>query len=1033
MPTSAPDAPQHTHHLVNFNDNLLTAAATWLEQQSKLRQPDHQAATICDLSQVTILAPTNAIARPLAQAIAQQSGQPGLLPPRIYTPKQWALQHQPYTEPGLSQQLELAQWLHDHYPQSHGTPQQYQTLAAELQQTLQALAQSATLTQPDLTPNVTLETFQTVVQTGYDLPNIDSRYFDQETRMVYNAWLTFRAPYLAYPQALLHAVQQTHTPAHKPATSKDHHALVFTLGLHSLSTFEQQALRAFPQFDYGITPATDSQSPTTNRHRLILTQTLFSDADNLQNRATQLQPEHFNRLNLLPCDDPEHEAWVVCTQIRLWLANGKQHIALIAEDRAFGRRVRALLERQHIPLADRGGWNLATTSAATALERWLQVVETDAPAAALLDVLHSAFIQPDTLIDGSTEDYLQAIHHFEADLVHHENISQGLARYQYALEQRQQRLQTRWPQPTGGHVAQLLKQLQQASHALTQLSQRATCLPATFIRTLLDSLSLLGMQQQLAQDPAGIGLLECCQHIAQLPEQPLDWFTLRNLLRQTLESQAFRPPHQTTAVVLCNLEQAYLEQPDAVIIATASQYNIPGAAPNSSFFNQRVRQHLNLPNRKEFHKVQQHRFSRALNAAEDCLITWPNQQNDSPVLPANWVAQIIALQHLAGHKTKHKTKHKAEKKTKQKPATPESSAATTAMISAWAKQLSQANEPPSTAVMPSQQPRPPLAAAAALPTAVSASAHQDLVDCPYKFLYARVLGLRAPEPLRELLAKHEYGERVHRCLEAFTQGVHYLPGPFTKRLTTDNRTDAETLLMAIGDQVFARDTQDNIWHLGWQQQYNALIPIYLDWEIQHQTDWQWHTAEQRHSTPLFAAGELGDNDNNNDNDATVLLGRLDRIDNHRLDRVDNCATDLPNSTPAQLVIDYKTGALPKLSEVLAGEAVQLPSYALLNNHTTAVQYLPLQPGQPITAHRTLRLDGEDLQSLGGQVYERLQDNFQAIHNGAELPAHGDSKTCSYCDFAGICRQKVWRQRGDDPEQDNVQTGSRADTPTDIPT
>jgi hypothetical protein len=27
--------------------------------------------------------------------------------------------------------------------------------------------------------------------------------------------------------------------------------------------------------------------------------------------------------------------------------------------------------------------------------------------------------------------------------------------------------------------------------------------------------------------------------------------------------------------------------------------------------------------------------------------------------------------------------------------------------------------------------------------------------------------------------------------------------------------------------------------------------------------------------------------------------------------------------------------------------------------------------------------------------------------GKPLPAWGDAKTCSYCDFSGLCRKKIW--------------------------
>ena len=54
-----------------------------------------------------------------------------------------------------------------------------------------------------------------------------------------------------------------------------------------------------------------------------------------------------------------------------------------------------LLDRAGITLQDSGGWALSTTSAAAALECWLQTVEEDFAHQPLLAVLKSPFIFPD--------------------------------------------------------------------------------------------------------------------------------------------------------------------------------------------------------------------------------------------------------------------------------------------------------------------------------------------------------------------------------------------------------------------------------------------------------------------------------------------------------------------------------------------------------------------------------------------------------------------------------------------------------------
>ena len=52
-------------------------------------------------------------------------------------------------------------------------------------------------------------------------------------------------------------------------------------------------------------------------------------------------------------------AWQIAQQVH----GGATPVALVAQDRALVRRVRALLERLHIEVVDETGWSLATTRA----------------------------------------------------------------------------------------------------------------------------------------------------------------------------------------------------------------------------------------------------------------------------------------------------------------------------------------------------------------------------------------------------------------------------------------------------------------------------------------------------------------------------------------------------------------------------------------------------------------------------------------------------------------------------------------------
>ena len=214
--------------------------------------------------------------------------------------------------------------------------------------------------------------------------------------------------------------------------------------------------------------------------------------------------------------------------------------------------------------------------------------------------------------------------------------------------------------------------------------------------------------------------------------------------------------------------------------------------------------------------------------------------------------------------------------------------------------------------VPQQQsfPRPQLPAAL-LPANLTVSMHRHLIDCPYKFFAASGLKLKPRDDVKEAFEKAEYGSLVHQSLEIFHKGKSGYPEPFTEPITRDNEEQATATLAAISNAVFTRELEDNFEHRAWRRRWRVLIPEYIKWQIKHQEQWSFDDAEQ--------PGELALTPD------YTLSGRLDRVDK-----------DDSNT----LVLDYKTGGIPKQDEVDSGEEVQLPSYALLmDTPPQRVEYL----------------------------------------------------------------------------------------------
>ncbi len=675
-------------------------------------------------------------------------------------------------------------------------------------------------------------------------------------------------------------------------------------------------------------------------------------ADEYRTAATTSLP-----FSIFYSSDAEMEARAVELQVRLWLLQGKQNIGIVSEDRKLSRRVRALLERADVYLQDMAGWSLSTTSAAAVLERWLECIEEDFDYRPMLDLLKSHFCNAGL----DHDEQLETVYRLENDIILHENVGHGIRRYRKQLEYRLHRLEN-WPKNTYSNIVQLLDRLDSASRHLQQLyrSNRKFSLEQ-FLDAFTSSLQQLGMITSFADDAAGIQILNTLDDMRnglQQSSPEMHWNDFRIWLGMTLEQQLFSPQTTPSAVRLMSLAQTQCQHFDALIIAAADKQHLPGKPQASPFFNQSVRLSLGLSDWQQQREQKLQQFKRLLLAAEEVLITCKHEENGEPVPLSPWVEAL---------KTFHALTH-------------DSSLQNTSL-----QRLLDQNtsvficDTDSLPEIP-QQPAPSLPLEA-IPDRMSASAHQRLIDCPYKYFAGDGMKLKPPDEIREELQKSDYGERVHKILNAFHRPVKNLPPPFADKLTDENRDRAIKHLAMISEAVFKQDLEDNTLHRSWLHRWMQHVPAYINWQIKQQQDWSVSETEKQCEATL------------NDIDLT-LYGRLDRIDTHIEHGNHHC------------IIDYKTGSTASQADVDCGEDVQLASYALLAGGTGSVMYLSLDEGNGSVRTRA-SLEGEDLRSLTHDARERLQTVISMAREGKPLPAWGDEKTCSYCDFSGLCRKKVW--------------------------
>ncbi|MGB5260800.1 MAG: PD-(D/E)XK nuclease family protein, partial [Gammaproteobacteria bacterium] len=691
---------------------------------------------------------------------------------------------------------------------------------------------------------------------------------------------------------------------------------------------------------------------------------IFNEAgEPLQTRAIAARETYpdaplAGHLHSFAAGSAEQEARAIDLQVRQWLLDGHVPIAVVTEDRRLGRRVRALLERAGITLQDPGGWALSTTRAAAALERWLQSIEEDFAHEPLLDTLKSPFTLPDE--DRDTLD--NCVFRFETDIVRRENIARGLQRYRKHITSRLQHYETRWSKESAAHLHQLLDRLEQAAEPLYRCLKGEHA-PTSLLERLQASLVELGMWQAFGSDPAGQRIQQewrLLHDAAQGSTLKMDWSTFRAWLGSTLERHDFRPAIDHSPVWLLNLRQARLGRFAGIVVGACDSEYLPPAPARSPFFNDRVRGELGLPTWPQRYQQQLAHFRALLQSAPQVLLTWHREQDGELRTPSPWLARIALFHTLAWDHDLNDTP-------------------LAAMLDHPGTRVR--GQHPLPVPRPARQPRVQLPATA-MPDELSVSAHGILIDCPYRFFATSGLRLKAREEVKQALEKAEYGTLVHAVLEVFHTGRDGYPVPLPQPITDAHRQTAISQLEQVSRQVFERELEDSFEHRAWLRRWLVLVEPYIEWLIGHQASWRFLAGECQRERRL-AAGQL-------------LTGRIDRID---------------RGADGDLVCDYKTGAAPKQADVDSGEAVQLPSYALLEETApAAVQYIQFGRFNHRNTVRTgSRLDGAALADLSQAVLDRLEIVLDEITTGTPLPAWGDEVTCSYCEMDGLCRKQAWSE------------------------
>ena len=797
----SPVSPSLSHltHPLPWSDPLAAAARAILQRH---------ASDLPDLTRLIILLPSLHAVPPFARALAAAAGKPALLLPTLTTLPQLAAAvtlSQSIAADSARQSLVYAalrerDWFRDG---------DLWSISGELLKLFDEL----TLHHVRLPEQG--DDFVARLAAAYQARAGESLQF--EARLVHELWYALQNALgdrvdhaSAYQQRLAHLAANAQLP-------------LYTVGLADLAPSEVEFILRYAEGQPVCVFHSDALNAASDALGDMLAASWQASEQSLPERAEALRTSHprsplAEKLRLFPAHSLEQEARAAETQVRLWLAQGMQHIAVIAQDRLAARRVRALLERAQVLVEDETGWTLSTASASSVIMRWLDLLSGDFFHQDLLDFLKSPLV----FADWPHTQRKEAVYELEL-LIRNRGIVSRLIHYRAAANEQE------------AACVDLLERLYGAQKLWPKRSQTL----AAWLDTLYETLDMLGVTAALKDDLAGTQLLAT---LAQLREELREesgrfhFNEWRRWLDQQLESATFRDASITSPVVFTHLPATRLRRFDGVVLLGCGAENLPARGTDGLFFNQSVRAQLGLPTREASTRVELGDVAALLFTSPHTLVTWQRTVNGEEHLISPWFDLLQTVHRLAYGQDLLDT-----------------------TLVGTATQCAIA--PEERAPVASTAQAAPTVPQIRIPEMISASGYNSLLACPYQYYARHVLKLNDLDEVQVEMEKRDFGELVHRILLNFHQSHPTLTGT--------NSATLEQVLRDISAGVFGPMLKLNYLSRAWALRWDKLIPGYITWQLQRERDgWRWQSGEtaKRIALPLPDGMPL------------TLRGTLDRVD-----------------------------------------------------------------------------------------------------------------------------------------------------------
>jgi ATP-dependent helicase/nuclease subunit B len=658
-----------------------------------------------------------------------------------------------------------------------------------------------------------------------------------------------------------------------------------------------------------------------------------SRGDRLMTELSPQAPDASPAIQLHASADAHDEAERAAACVLAHLRGGRRPVALVATDRLLTRQVTAMLAGRGLVQTDETGWRLSTTHAAAKV---LALLRAASPRASLDDVLGLLKVGdawPQDMVDRmesqarryGTASWTAARAHPKLSLLLPDGFSSLLDGLQPS------RPLDRWLAALREGLSQCGWEGWFAGDAAGQQLWEALRLGEG------RSQELSGLQGRLAAGEGGLALWT------------LTAFT--GWVRQVLESVNFTPDAAACPdVVVLPMAQLLGRQFGAVVAAGCDEVRLPASPELPGQWSAAQRAQLGLPSRDTLAQAALQAWQHLL-AQPAVDILWRTQDQAEPVLPAPWLRPLLERE---GGAAVLATDPRVKKAVQREPVAP-----------------------------------PAFSASELLPSSLSASAYQDLRDCPYRFMALRQWRLKEDDELDDTPDKRDMGLWLHAVLGRFHEERRdrlHPDEPDDQRLDRIAREEAQ----ARG--LWAMDGSGSPGFLPFLAAWPTLRQGYLSWLEQYEASPDRPVFEQAEAALSSRAGQWR------------LVGHLDRVD------------VLEGGMGAKrMVIDYKTEPRDKTRGRVAQplEDTQLAFYAALvdpsGNDEVRGAYLSIQDsasGKGVDGPTRL-FEQTDLARARDALLRELPAEMDRIAQGHVMLALGEGSVCEYCSARGLCRKDFW--------------------------